>query len=114
MRGSKRKLRDGVWEVRVYLGRDQAGQVKHLSRPAHGSAREADAVLHELIAKHADAEMDGLGMTLGQRLDRWLAECERLDQSTLGAGTTGVDPPGPNTHTADGPAAGCRSTPISL
>jgi site-specific recombinase XerC len=81
MRGSKRKLRDGVWEVRVYLGRDQNGQVKHLSRTVHGSAREADAVLHELIAKHADAEMDGLGMTVGQLLDRWLKECERLDRS---------------------------------
>lgn len=81
MRGSKRKLSDGVWEVRVFLGRDQNGKVKHLSRTVRGSSREADAVLHELISNHADAQMDGLGMTFGQLLDRWPEECERLDRS---------------------------------
>lgn len=82
MRGTKRKRREGVWEVRVYLGRDPVtGQPKQLSRTVHGGAREADDVLRELIAKHSGASSDGLGVTFGQLLDRWLDECERLDRS---------------------------------
>jgi integrase len=82
VRGTKRKKRDGVWEVRVYLGRDAAtGRPRQLSKTVHGSARDADAVLHDLIAKHGGGSADGVGATFAQLLDLWLEECERLDRS---------------------------------
>ena len=82
MRGTKRKKRDGVWEVRVYLGRDAAtGSPRQLSKTVHGSARDADAVLHDLIAKHGGGSADGVGATFAQLLNLWLEECERLDRS---------------------------------
>ena len=65
MRGTKRKRREGVWEVRVYLGRDPVtGQPKQLSRTVHGGAREADDVLRELIAKHSGASSDQMALGL--------------------------------------------------
>jgi integrase len=84
VRGSKRKKRDSVWEVRVYLGRDPTtGQVKHLSRTVHGTGRDADQVLRDLIATYGGGSADGVGATFGQLLDLWLLECERLDRSPV-------------------------------
>jgi integrase len=81
VRGSKRKRREGVWEVRVYLGRDPVtGQERSLSKTVHGSAKAADEVLRDLLDKQAPSA-DGLGVTFGQLLDRWLEQCERLDHS---------------------------------
>ena len=82
MRGTKRKRRDGVWEVRVYLGRDPVtGNPRQLSKSVHGSARDADDVMRDLIAKHGGVSADGIGATFGDLLDQWLTECERLDRS---------------------------------
>jgi integrase len=82
VRGTKRKKKDGVWEVRVYLGRDPVtGNPRQLSKTVRGSARDADDVLRDLIAKHGGASSDGVGATFGQLLDLWLEECERLDRS---------------------------------
>ena len=81
-RGSKRQIRDGVWELRVSLGNDAAtGKLKQLSRTFHGGARAADAALRDLVDQHAQGRTDGIGVTVGQLLDRWLEECERLDLS---------------------------------
>ena len=82
MRGTKRTRRKGVWELRVYLGRDSAtGKPKQISRTFYGDARGADRALRELIDKQALNRLDGLGVTFGQLLDDWLKECERLDHS---------------------------------
>ena len=38
-RGTKRKRRDGVWEVRAYIGRDPlTGKPRQISKTVHGSA----------------------------------------------------------------------------
>jgi len=43
-RGSKRQIRDGVWELRVSLGTDPAtGKLKQLSRTFYGGAPAADS-----------------------------------------------------------------------
>ncbi|MBF6555122.1 MAG: site-specific integrase [Acidimicrobiales bacterium] len=82
MRGTKRKLREGVWELRVYVGRDPAsGNPRQISKTFHGGSRAADDALRDLVAKHSEGRQDGLGVTFGQLLDRWLTECERLDHS---------------------------------
>jgi hypothetical protein len=79
--GSKRKLREGVWELRIALGRDPAsGKYRRLSKTFRGSAREADVALRSLIQEQAPS-VDGLGATFGQLVDQWLEECERLDLS---------------------------------
>jgi len=82
VRGSKRKLRTGVWELRVSLGKDPAtGRYRQLSRTFHGPARAADDALRNLVDKHGDGSEDGIGATFGQLLDKWLEESERLDLS---------------------------------
>lgn len=82
MRGTKRKRRDGVWELRVYVGRDpETGSPRQISRTFHGGSRAADDALRELVEKYGDGRPDGWGMTVGQLFDQWLEECERLDLS---------------------------------
>jgi integrase len=81
MRGTKRKRREGVWEVRVYLGRDPVtGTEKQMSKTVYGGAKAADEVLRDLIGNRAP-RTDGMVVAFGQLLDQWLEECERLDLS---------------------------------
>jgi len=88
VQGSKRKLREGVWELRVSLGRDPAsGKYRQLSRTFHGSARSADEALRDLIDHQLPARSDGIGVTFGQLLTRWLEEGERVDLSPTSAPT---------------------------
>ena len=82
MRGTKRKRRDGVWELRVYVGRDPVtGNPRQISRTFRGGARAADNALRDLVEKYGDAQEDGFGATFGQLLDRWLEESERMELS---------------------------------
>jgi len=82
VRGAKRKRREGVWELRVYVGRDPVtGKERQVSRTFHGGSREADQALRDLVEKYGDSPPDGFGATVGQLLDRWLDECERMDLS---------------------------------
>ena len=82
MRGTKRERRKGVWEVRAYLGRDPlTGKPRQISRTVHGGSRAADEALRELLDKQPPSRSDGIGVSFGQLLSRWLEECERLDLS---------------------------------
>jgi len=82
VRGSKRKLRTGVWELRVALGKDPVtGKYRQLSRTFHGPARAADDALRDLVDKYGDGSEDGIGATFGHLLDKWLEESERMDLS---------------------------------
>ncbi len=82
MRGTKRKRREGVWELRVYVGRDPGtGNPKQVSKTFHGSAREADEALRDMIEQQVTGRSDGARATVGQLLDAWLSECERMDLS---------------------------------
>lgn len=56
MAGSARLIRgDDVWELRVFVGRDSRGRVRHLHRTFRGSRRAAQHELARLIAAQ-DAE----------------------------------------------------------
>ncbi len=82
MRGTKRKRKDGVWELRVYVGRDpETGHPRQISRTFHGGARAADDALRDLVDQFQEGRPDGFGNSFGQLVDRWLKECERLDLS---------------------------------
>jgi integrase len=82
VRGTKRERRKGVWEVRAYLGRDPlTGKPRQISKTVHGGAKAADQALRDLLDKQPPSRNDGVGVTFGQLLNRWLEECERLDLS---------------------------------
>ena len=82
MRGSKREIKRGVWELRVLLGKDpMSGKYKVLSKTFYGSARAADDALRDLVDQHGTNRADGVGATFSQLLERWLEECERLELS---------------------------------
>ncbi len=82
MRGSKRKIREGVWELRVSLGKDPAtGKYRQMSKSFHGGARAADEALRDLIDRQVPLPSDGHRVTVGQLLNRWLEEGERMDLS---------------------------------
>ena len=67
MRGSKRELRPGVWELRVSLGYDpETGKRHQVSKTFHGGARAADAALRDLVDHQAPGRTDGMGVTVGQ------------------------------------------------
>jgi integrase len=81
MRGSKREVRKGVWELRVSLGKDpETGRYVTTSKTFHGGAGGADAALRDMIDQRAPGA-EGVGATFGQLLDQWLSECERLELS---------------------------------
>ena len=80
VQGSKQELRKGVWELRLTMGKDLVTESTGVSKTFHGTAREADKALRQLIDEQAPAE-DGAGASFGQLLDQWLEECERLDLS---------------------------------
>ncbi|MDA8301173.1 MAG: hypothetical protein M0005_06430 [Actinomycetota bacterium] len=53
MAGSLRQVpgRSGTWELRVYLGRDAEGRVRHRSARFHGSRRQAERELARMVAE---------------------------------------------------------------
>jgi integrase len=82
VRGSKRKLKDGVWELRVDAGTDPiTGKRKQTSVTFRGPSRAADQALRDLVDEQAPSRSDGVGANFGQLLDQWLEECERMDLS---------------------------------
>jgi integrase len=81
VRGSKRELKKGVWELRVSTGKNPVtGKYGLTSKTFHGTARAADSALRDLIDQQAPG-VDGAGATFGQLLDEWLCECDRLELS---------------------------------
>lgn len=53
MAGSLRQVpgKAGTWELRVYLGRDAEGRVRHRSARFHGSRRQAERELARMVAE---------------------------------------------------------------
>jgi integrase len=88
VRGTKRERRKGVWEVRAYLGRDPlTGKPRQVSKTVHGGAKAADQALRDLLDRQPPSRNDGIGVTFGQLLNRWLEESERMDLSPTTMGT---------------------------
>jgi integrase len=76
--GTKRERSKGVWELRVYLGRDPlTGKPRQLSRTYRGGAREAGKELSRLVADTADGRHGGSNATVAKLLDDWLEDAER-------------------------------------
>jgi len=77
MKGSLEQLAEGRWRLRVFVGRDGGGKVRHVSRNFTGPKRQAQSALAKLVA-----EVEGGQVTkshhgsLGGLLDAWLADIE--------------------------------------
>ena len=63
-----REKKRGVWEVRVFTGRDAAGRPTQVSRTVRGTKKDAQRVAAELTLKPSNAA----GRTVTQLLDAWL------------------------------------------
>ena len=76
MKGSLRERRPGVWELRVFLGRDPAGRVRQRSESFRGGKREAQRALARLVAaaqeEDAPAVLEwGSDTTINDALAGW-------------------------------------------
>ncbi|MGH9151230.1 MAG: site-specific integrase [Acidimicrobiales bacterium] len=60
MKGGLREKRPGVWELRVFLGRDDTGRVRHRSETFHGGKRQAQRELARLVTELEEADTDVL------------------------------------------------------
>lgn len=86
MRGSKRKRSPGVWELRVYTGRDPVtGRPRQKSRTFKGTKTEADTELAKLISEASAGRFAATDVTVGQLLDKYIDHLERkgLSPKTL-------------------------------
>ena len=74
MKGGLREKSPGIWEVRLEAGRDPvSGRRRQVSRTVHGTKRQAQSILNNLLA---DANIDQGGRssaTFKQLSDQWIA-----------------------------------------
>ena len=64
-----RKRKSGVWEVRVFVGNDDRGRPKQVSRTVRGTKRDAQRAAAELtVAPPAAAD----GRTVADALEAWI------------------------------------------
>jgi integrase len=65
------------WRVRVYVGRDSAGKVQHVSRTVAGTKRDAEKELARLLVEvDTGAVVKGTGDTLADLFARYLSAVE--------------------------------------
>ena len=77
----------GKWRLRVYAGRDNKGNVKHINRTVTGSKRVAQAELAKVIADLGRGTLAASHpTTVSELLDRWLkaVEHDRTAQTMKG------------------------------
>jgi integrase len=81
VKGNLTELGEGHWRLRVFVGRDDTGRIKQVSRNFKGSKRQADSALAKLIAdiERRQVATKHVG-SLGDLLDRWL-EATASDRS---------------------------------
>jgi hypothetical protein len=66
-------LGDGRWQLRVFVGRDERGHIKQVSRNFKGTKREAETALARLVTDiNRQKVATTPGGSLGEMLDRWL------------------------------------------
>ena len=83
-----RERRPGVWELRVYVGRDPVtNNPRQQTRTFHGGKRAAQSALSKLVTEVGEGKLAGTNATLGLLLDRYLEHLDRkgLSPQTLHA-----------------------------
>ena len=76
MRGSVRQRARGVWEIRIYVGRDPAtGRKRYKSRTVRGRRRDVEQLCRDLLSEiDAEPEVAAPAValpTVGEWLDEW-------------------------------------------
>ena len=73
MAGQIEKRGEGVYRVRLFLGRDGKGKRRYLSRTVHGRKKDAERLLARLLRERDTGELvDAAGTTMDAFLDDWL------------------------------------------
>lgn len=82
MRGHLEARGNGTWRAKVFLGQDANGRQRYITRTIHGSKREADTQLRQLILE-AGLSHDTTSATVGDLALKWLELVEEsLSPST--------------------------------
>lgn len=82
MRGHLEARGSGTWRTKVFLGQDANGRQRYLTRTIHGTKREADTQLRQLILE-AGLAHDTTNATVGDLASKWLELAEQtLSPST--------------------------------
>jgi len=83
MRGHLEARGSGTWRAKVFLGQDANGRQRYLTRTVHGTKREADAQLRQLILE-AGLAHESSHATMDDLAAKWLELApETLSPSTL-------------------------------
>lgn len=83
MAGSLRKVDDGVWDLRVSLGKDLAtGKYRQRSERFRGTEPQARKALARLVTEVEDGKHTSSGSTFGALLDVWLERQARRRELT--------------------------------
>jgi integrase len=83
VRGHLEARGSGTWRAKVFLGQDAIGRQRYLTRTIHGTKREADAQLRELMLEAGLAHGTSQA-TVGDLAAKWLEmAAETLSPSTL-------------------------------
>lgn len=83
MRGHLEARGSGTWRAKVFLGQDADGRQRYLTRTVHGTRREADAQLRQLILE-AGLAHETSHSTMDDLAAKWLElATETLSPSTL-------------------------------
>lgn len=84
-----RERSPGVWELRVYAGRDPVtGKPRQISRTFRGAKRAANAALNDLVTANAENAV-GTSATFGRLLDDWLEQSARAGRAATTLDTYG-------------------------
>lgn len=77
MKGTMRERSKGVWELRVYTGRDPVTKrPRQVSRTFRGGKRDAQTELARLVTETGEGRHGGSNATVEVLLDRWLADAK--------------------------------------
>ncbi len=77
MKGTLRERSKGVYELRVYVGRDPVTKrPRQISRTFHGGKRDANTALAKMVAEASEGKMGGTNATVAKLLDAWLADAK--------------------------------------
>ena len=76
MAGQIEKRGEGVYRVRVFLGRDARGKRRYLSRTVHGRKKDAERLLARLLRQRDTGELvDPAAVTVDDFLRDWIEAC---------------------------------------
>src|ERR1035437_6660366 len=100
MRGHLEARGKDAWRAKIFLGRDDAtGRQRYLTRTIHGTKRQAEAVLNQLIVETGQGSNLDTETTVRDLAQRWMVLAgDRLSPTTSNEDRRMLDtpdPPGP-------------------